>query len=171
MKQQPLSIIQVLRYANHDFMNHLQVLNMNLELGRTEESKGIIKEISESYRTFSDLNKLNLPKTAEWLHTARWRFPSINIHLSCNIVDANETQNDEEIVEYLEKTIIHVYDSLDAYTEQHLFIQIESNKELFKLIFHLKGKWNADVFKHEKLTKLKVQTYEETNESWKYELT
>lgn len=78
-------------------------------------------------------------------------------------------KKDEQIVEYLEKTVIHVYDSLDPFTEHELTIQIESNELAFHLTFELIGKWDCHLFEHE-VTNLTVQTYEQTTNQWKYAL-
>ena len=39
MMEQSLTVREVLRYANHDFLNHLHLIKMNLDLGRIEEAK------------------------------------------------------------------------------------------------------------------------------------
>ncbi|KGR78650.1 Spo0B domain-containing protein [Ureibacillus manganicus] len=171
MKNKALTIVESLRYANHDFFNHLQLIHMNLELGRVEETKIMIKEISEAYKSFSTLNKLTLPKTVEWLYTFSFRFPAIYFTLNSSIEDTNNLQNDNEIVEYLEKAIQHVYDSLDPFVESQLAIDVHVKQDTFKLQFHLKGNWESNMTFPIELKKLKVKTYEKTQQSWKYELT
>ncbi len=171
MENKALSVVESLRFANHDFMNHLHLINMNLELGRVQETKEIIKQISEEYRSFSNFNKILLPKTVEWLYTFSWRFPAIQLTINSNITNPNYTQNDDEIVEYLEESIRHVYNGLDPYTEQNLTIGIVATNNQFKLQFHLIGKWDSNIKIPVNRSKLKVQTYEEINQSWKYELT
>ena len=48
MMEQPLTVNEVLRYANHDFLNQLHLIQMNFDLGRVEEAKMIINEISDT---------------------------------------------------------------------------------------------------------------------------
>jgi len=170
MKTSTLSITDVLRFANHDFMNQVQLIKMNLDLGRVEEAKIIIEKFSEQSKTFSDINKLRLPKTVEWLQTIQWRYQAFEITINCNVTVPVDMKKDEQIVEYLEKTVIHVYDHLDPFTEQKLDISIESNETQFTLLFDLKGKWDANLFNYEENNNLKVQTYEETMDKWKYAL-
>lgn len=170
METSTLSVIDVLKFANHDYMNQLQLLKMNLDLGRIEEAKLIIEKLSEQSKTFSNINKLKLPKTVEWLQTIQWRYQAFEITLNCNAAVPVDMKKDEQIVEYLEKTVIHVYDTLDPFTEQKLDISIESNEKQFTFLFYLKGKWEAQNFNHEENNDLKVQTYEQTNNEWKYAL-
>jgi stage 0 sporulation protein B (sporulation initiation phosphotransferase) len=170
MKTLTLSINEVLRFANHDYMNQIQLIKMNLDLGRVEEAKNIIEQISAQGQTLSNINKLQLPKTVDWLQTIQWRYPAFQLTLNSNVTIPAEMKNDEQIVEYLEKTVIHVYDSLDPYTEQYLDITIESNETNFNLIFDLKGNWEAHLFEHENDTNFNVQTYAQTTKQWKYVL-
>ena len=170
MKTSTLSINDVLRLANHDYMNHIQLIKMNLDLGRHEEVKSIIGKLSEQSKTLSNINKLKLPKTVEWLQTIQWKYPAFEVTLNSNVSVPVDMKKDEQIVEYLEKTVIHVYDHLDPFTEQQLDISIESNDAQFTLLFDLKGKWDGHLFNHEENNNLKVQTYEQTNSEWKYAL-
>ena len=170
MKTLTLSVNEILRFANHDFLNQLQLIKMNLDLGKIDEAKKIIEQISQHAKILSNINKLNLPKTVEWLQTIQWRFPIFEVKLNINVTEAVDMKYDDQIVEYLEKTVIHVYESLDPFTEQQLIIDIQSDQN-FELIFELTGNWEVkDRFIHESSTKLQIQTYEETNQHWKYVL-
>ncbi|MFP3916439.1 Spo0B domain-containing protein [Lysinibacillus telephonicus] len=170
MKTLALSVNEIIRFANHDFMNQLQLIKMNLDLGNVEEAKLIIERASEQCKTISNLNLLQLPKTVEWLQTLHWRYPAFELILKSNVTVPVDMKKDEQIVEYLEKTVIHVYDRLDPYTEQQLFIKIDSDENGFNLIFDLKGNWEEHLFSHQELTNLTVKTYEQTGVSWKYVL-
>ncbi len=170
MNTSTLSINDVLRLANHDYMNHIQIIKMNLDLGRVEEAKSIIEKLSEQSKILSNINKLKLPKTVEWLQTIQWKYPAFDISIKSNVTVPIDMKKDEQIVEYLEKTVIHVYDNLDPFTEQQLDISIESNEKHFTLLFDLKGKWEGHLFDHEENNNLKVQTYEQTSNVWKYAL-
>lgn len=170
MMEQPLSITNVLRFANHDFVNHLHLIRMNLDLGNVEEAKKIIFNISEEYRQFSNMNQLHLPKTIEWLLTSRWRFPALQISIDSNVEKRVNADVDDALVQYLENTVIHVYDELDPFTEQNLNVKIQSDENKFKLEFNLQGLWNIGEFQQNEGKNLDVQTIEETNTSWIYVL-
>ena len=52
MNNQSLTISEVLRFANHDYVNQLQLIRMNLDLGRIEESKNLFNIIQNNYECF-----------------------------------------------------------------------------------------------------------------------
>lgn len=170
MTKRPISITEVLGYANHDFVNYLHLIRMNLDLGRVDEAKEIIRDVSENYRLLSNINRLQLPQTSEWLHTCRWRFRALQVSIHCNVETPVTIVIDDALVQYLEKTVIHVYDHLDPFTEQRLHIDIKANDKSFSLKFDLKGLWDTTVFQVNAANKFDVQTIEETTESWVYEL-
>lgn len=170
MKTLTLSVNEVLRFANHDYMNQIQLIKMNLDLGRVDEAKKSIEQITAQYKILSNISKLNLPKTIEWLQTVGWKYPALELTINSNVTIPIDMKKDEHIVEYLEKTVIHVYECLDPFTEQQLVINIESNEQYFELMFDLKGNWEFQPFNPGEDSKLEVQTYEQTNNSWKYVL-
>jgi len=166
--EQRMSITNVLRYANHDFVNHLHLIRMNLDLSRVEEAIDIINEVSEHYRVLSNINQLQLPRTVEWLQTCHWRFPALQISVNSVVSKPFSGTLDEALEQYLEKTVIHVYDKLDPFTEQKLNINIESNETIFKLKYDLSGLWDTIRFQEVEIDKFDVQIIEETNSSWIY---
>lgn len=52
MKTLSLSVNEVLRFANHDYMNQLQLIKMNLDLGRVEESKKLLSKFLNNVKPF-----------------------------------------------------------------------------------------------------------------------
>lgn len=170
MTEQPFSLTSALRFANHDFVNHLHLIRMNLDLGRVEEAKAVIQDVSENYRLLSNINQLDLPNTSEWLHICRWRFPALQTSLQSKVKHRVVDEIDDVLVQYLEKTVIHVYDHLDPFTEQNLLIDIQSDEKKFTLKFELNGLWDTQLFQLNKINKFDVQTIEETNTSWIYVL-
>lgn len=165
-----LSMSEVLRITNHDFLNELQIIKMYLDLERIEDAKRIIEEYSNRYKIFSNLNKLQWPKTFEWIQTFHFRYPAIELTLKSNVLIAQDMKKDAETVEYLEGAIQHVYQHLDPLIEQELILEVESNED-FKLIFHLKGKWDVEPFSKQQLSYMKVETIEESMNSWRFVLT
>ena len=164
-----LSVTEALRYANHDFLNHLHLIQMNLDLGRVDDAKKVIFEQSEHCKMLSNINRLQLPNTMEWLHTVQWRFPAIQLQMDSDVNAPVESKYDEAITQYLENTIIHVYDTLDPYEEHKLQLSIETKENKWNISFHLTGKWEQSLFSIEQNI-FGVETYEQTNTSWKYVL-
>lgn len=143
MTTKPLTINDVLRFANHDFLNQLNLIQMYLDLQRIEEAKQIIQNIADDSKMLSNMNKLQLPRTSEWIQTFAWRFPAIELKLDSDVKQVvNHPQLDEALARYLENTVIHIYDGLDAYAEHQLHIVTTSDATQFQLSFHLTGHWS-----------------------------
>ena len=53
---------------------------------------------------------------------------------------------DQEVVDYLNKTVMHVYDTLDPFTEQILTLDVRVDDHTFAVTFTLNGLWSADAF-------------------------
>lgn len=170
MNNQSLTISEVLRFANHDYVNQLQLIRMNLDLGRIEESKKLIQHYSEQLQVFSILNRLQLPQTIEWLQTAGWRYPSLAWKLSGEIKKPVTNDIDQEVVDYLNKTVMHVYDTLDPFTEQILTLDVRVDDHTFAVTFTLNGLWSADAFTEKGLKQFDIQTIEQTTTRWQYVL-
>jgi stage 0 sporulation protein B (sporulation initiation phosphotransferase) len=162
-----LSVSEALRYANHDFLNHLHLIQMNLDLQRVDDAKKVIEQLSEHCKILSNVSRLMLPQTVEWLQTVNWRYPALQMQMTSDVLAPVNVKYDEIIVQYLENTIIHVYDVLDPYEEQQLQLNIEASDKECQISFHLKGKWKQSRFLTEQNI-LNVETLEETNTTWKY---
>lgn len=169
MTVKSLTVNEALRFANHDFLNHLHLIQMNLDLQRVNEAKETIAQLSEHCKMLSNINQLKLPKTVQWLQTISWCYPAMQTCLSSHVTASVNSKYDEAIVQYLENTVIHVYESLNPYEQQELQISIESNEKQCDIIFHLTGKWEHSLF-HTEQKILNVKTYEHTDTSWKYVL-
>lgn len=78
-----LTVAQSLRHARHDFLNELQLIKLNLDLGRAEKAQALIRTYAEAAMHNSRLSALLLPDTEEWLLTSAWRHPELHITLVC----------------------------------------------------------------------------------------
>ncbi|KOY81065.1 Spo0B domain-containing protein [Lysinibacillus sp. FSL H8-0500] len=170
MDNQSLTISEVLRFANHDYVNQLQLIRMNLDLGKIDESKKLIQRYSEQLRMLSILNRLQMPQTIEWLQTAGWRYPSLAWQLNGEINKPVTNDIDQAVVDYLNKTVMHIYDTLDPFTEQVLTLDVRVDDHTFAVTFTLNGLWSADAFTEKGLTQFDIQTVEQTNRRWQYVL-
>ncbi|MGM0897180.1 MAG: Spo0B domain-containing protein [Bacillota bacterium] len=78
-----LTVAQSLRHARHDFLNELQMIKLNLDLGRTDRAQALIRTYAEAAMHNSRLSALSMPETEEWLLTAGWRFPELRLTILC----------------------------------------------------------------------------------------
>ena len=168
LEKTTLTLQEVLRHSNHDLLNHLHLIQMNLDLNRVDEAKRIIDDIAISCKMFSMTNKLGLTKTALWIQMFKWRYPAIMLQLYCDIESPVEQIWDETIEQYLEKTIIHLYEKLDPFEEHAMTFHITSKDNHFAMIVHLTGHWEAEEIKMD--SNLHVQLHEWSSRSCRFEI-
>jgi stage 0 sporulation protein B (sporulation initiation phosphotransferase) len=167
VEKKPLTVSEALRFANHDFLNQLQLIQMNLDLQRVDEAKQVIRQAADQFKMLSNVNKIGLPRTIEWLQTAAWTYPAVVIELESRVEERASAHLDEVLAQYLENTMIHIYDTLDPFSEQQLKLTIESNADYVQIHSHYFGKWDAPQFKKE-LQYFEVQTIQQCNEQWEF---
>lgn len=170
MNEKTLTVNEALRFANHDFLNQLQLIKMNLDLGRTDSAKMAVDEIAEQCKTFFNINKLGLPRTIEWIHTLGWCYPSFHVTIQSIVEHKVDTTLDDQICNYLEQSILHIYPSLDPFAEQQLSLQLYSTEKQFEIVFHAKGHWNEkEVFKQSTdYPKLTIEDEQYSEQEWRY---
>ena len=142
MSERSLTVGEIMRYANHDFLNHLQLISMHLQMGNIEAAHERIEEFQQQSQQTSKLSKLQLPKTVEWLLTAQWRCPALQLTIVNESSSEADAAFDELLASYLEHTVIHVYKALDPFVEQTCTVTL-TNNPTFQLTFELKGKWDV----------------------------
>ena len=171
MPSDELTVQEVIRYANHDFMNRLQVINMNLDLGHTDAAKALIEQYAESTRMLSELNRLASPQLTVWLQTCKWRYPNLYVQITCSVEEALEAIYDQPLVEYLEKTVLHYYDHLNASVETELSIDVMVTHNTKKLVVCLEGAWNIAPLQLNDDQIMRVLIEEATEECFSYKVT
>lgn len=144
MERKKLTVNETLRFANHDFLNDLQIISMNLQLGKVEEALQWIRRLSEQSQKSSMLHKLPLPLTIEWLLTAKWRYPEFHFSISCHCDQIEKValhdNVDMQLATYLEETIMQLQKSIDPIQEQYVDLQFVFANTL-QLQCVVKGKW------------------------------
>ena len=90
-----LTSSELLRMANHEFLNQLHLIKMNLDLERIDEAKAIIEQYVNKSKAYSSLNRLSLPKTTEWIRIFPYRYSAIELKLKTNIIVAQNMQKDD----------------------------------------------------------------------------
>lgn len=144
MKRKRLTVSDTLRFANHDFLNELQIISMNLQLGKVEEAKNYIDRISEGCQKNSSLHKLSLPLLAEWLLTVKWRYPEFHFTITNESMSRIVLHEDVDMqfVLYLEETMIQLESKIDPFVSQYVHFHICMNEQELKLQVQMQGKWN-----------------------------
>lgn len=111
MKNDDLTIKNALKYARHDFLNELQLILLNLDLGKVPETKQAILKATDKMRQVSALEKLGLPATEMWLVTFGWVYSAFSASLKCEIVPGVRHADDMAVASLLE----HVFNEAEKF--------------------------------------------------------
>lgn len=134
-----ITVSEAIRFANHDFLNQLQVIHMNLELGQVNAAKALIKQYTASAAMYSQLYDLNSPQLLQWLQTCKWRYPAFSLQLTAHVTEALQQAYDEQLVEYLEKTVLHYSERAVATDALELTIHVVVTQQVKQFIVCVEG--------------------------------
>ncbi|MBE3569152.1 MAG: Spo0B domain-containing protein [Bacillales bacterium] len=133
------TLLEVLKYVRHDWMNRIQLIKGNLDLGHTENAKRVIDEVILNSRQETRLTNLNLPRFAEWIMTYNWQ--SRELTLEYEILDDyhNVPLNDQLITEWMCSLCQEIEKRIDPKGENHLFLSIQERDKAYCFFFELSG--------------------------------
>lgn len=137
-----LTVAQSLRHARHDFLNELQMIKLNLDLGRTDRAQALIRTYAEAAMHQSRLSALSLPETEEWLLTAGWRFPELRLTMSCEAPQA-PSELDTTLCQWLEsfaKAVKEAFSDAWPYPVELRIIEVDGR---FSLELSGPGDWSS----------------------------
>ncbi|MDG5786423.1 Spo0B domain-containing protein [Evansella sp. AB-P1] len=131
-------VVDVLRHYRHDWLNKLQLIKGNLEIGRVEKVESLIEEVIQQSKNESDLTNMNIQKVAKRLLTFNWeRHPYL---LSYEILTRKKDW--DKVEDFVLKVLDDVVYLLDQYAvfgdSNQLFIifRDDINKYELELDFH-----------------------------------
>ncbi|MDS9471317.1 Spo0B domain-containing protein [Sporosarcina pasteurii] len=140
MKEEQLTIAQALKFTRHDFLNDLQIILMNIDLGNTERAKKTILATTNKMKQHALLSSLSLPKTEIWLATFEWIHTSFDKLLTCHVKAPITNVSDDDLVSSLQKLIKQVENVLDPFSEYEAHFDILSVKEEWVIKLSVTGK-------------------------------
>lgn len=150
--EKTITVAQSLRHARHDFLNELQLIKMNLDLGRPQEAQAIIRSHAEAAMHASRLSDIGMPLTEEWLLTANWRFPGFNFHVECPAKTA-PTDLDADFRRFLEHFVESAKERLSPYQAFYGEILLTSSAASFELKITCPGNWlDLDILEIQQVT-------------------
>ena len=135
-----MTVAQSLRHARHDFLNELQLIKMNVDLGRPEQVQAIIRSHAEAAVQLDRLAALGVPETEQWVLTAKWRFPEIRFRHDCRAKKA-PVQADERLAEALEQLLQTLRKQLDPMKQIECHIVFTNTPQQFSAAVQLDGDW------------------------------
>ncbi|MBD3107848.1 Spo0B domain-containing protein [Bacillus sp. AGMB 02131] len=133
-------IIEILKYCRHDWLNKVQLIKGNLELGKVDEVKGIIEAFIMESKNEAQLSNLHMPKMAELLITLNWRglpfafeYEILEAKRGCPLID-------QKMYDWTLSFIGCLCQSLDPVVANELKAVIYEKDESIRFTFDLRGK-------------------------------
>lgn len=136
----PITVAQSLRHARHDFLNELQLIKMNLDLGRLQEAQAIIRSHAEASMHVSRLADIGLPLTEEWLLTVNWSYTGFRFDIAC-YATAAPSHLDGAFRRFLEDFVKQANQHVDPYQVFEGVISLTSNASFFEMNITYPENW------------------------------
>ncbi|GGJ84058.1 hypothetical protein GCM10007063_03190 [Lentibacillus kapialis] len=134
-------VIQMLRHYRHDLMNHLQIVQGYLSMGKIEEAQKKLRNYTEELQEERKLVNLDAPRFA--LYILQFYFLHTNFRLTYHIrtVAENLQSVDELLAEQCEKIMERIVMSSDAMQLYELDILLyDADQDMIEVDFTLNGK-------------------------------
>ncbi|MCM3765431.1 sporulation initiation phosphotransferase B [Neobacillus niacini] len=132
-------IIEVLRHSRHDWLNKLQLIKANLDLGRIDRAKKVIDEIVIETQHETKLSNLSLPKFAALLLKTNWENHSFRLEYEV-FQDSEYIKIDDGSLADWTKSFFNCLDqAIEAFQENDLSITIEPQSNGIRFFFDFRG--------------------------------
>lgn len=174
--KEPKSVVDILRHARHDWLNQLQLIKGNLELGKTERAKEIIDEIIIEARHESDLSNMGLNEFSTLLLTYNWKQRFFTLEFEVLELTGRFPLEDEFIAAWTRDLFNYLESSLDPRGENHVSVSIEVTSEKSRLLFDIRGEFFSNshimnyIHKHP-IKNSTIQLMDEMDSEISFELT
>ncbi|QFF99552.1 hypothetical protein PB01_12325 [Psychrobacillus glaciei] len=153
MEPKQISINEVLRHTMHDFLNNLHLIQMNIDMGRHEEAKNLIRTYSQKCTQFFDVNNIGLYNTNEWIQTFSMAYNKVSLEVQTTLLKRGAERYDSPLQEYLKRFIDTMYPLLKGYQEQILSVHLYSH-DVLEVQVELVGEWTSYTWIDESFTDL-----------------
>lgn len=162
MKGEQLTIAETLKFTRHDFLNDLQIILMNLDLGNTEQAREKILKTTEKMKQHSNLFSLGMPEVEIWLATFEWLHTSFTKELTCRVDIPITEVDDEDLVLSLQAIIDKTEKDMDVFSVYTAHIDVLSSVAEWTITIKVTGSLPDKVDRlNEKATFLVEEQYAE----------
>jgi stage 0 sporulation protein B (sporulation initiation phosphotransferase) len=118
------NLVEALRHARHDWMNRLQLIKGNMDLGRMDRARQIIEEIVAEAQNESKLSNLRMPEFAELMLSYNWETHFIKVEFE--VLQAEDPDiNDDLLYQWFSEFFSVMESSVKPYEENHLLVTIK----------------------------------------------
>ncbi|NMH69858.1 sporulation protein [Bacillus sp. RO3] len=132
-------VVEALRHARHDWMNDLQLIKGNLDLGRVERAKQVIEEMVLVAQNESKLCNLKLPLLAEWILTYNWSRHLIKLDFEVLQIESSHGLEDRRLQDWCKEFLEFLESNVMNNAENQLSILLDITKEQSRFIFDFTG--------------------------------
>ncbi len=139
MSKAQLTVAETLKFTRHDFLNDLQIILMNIDLGNPEKARESLLKTTEKLKQHSALALLGLPKTEIWLTAFDWSYPSFTKRLTCRATSPITHVNDEDLVYSLQTIIEKIEHELDVFSVYTAYIDVFSTENDWAITIQVTG--------------------------------
>ncbi|GKV68771.1 hypothetical protein NCCP2716_12690 [Sporosarcina sp. NCCP-2716] len=161
-KETELTVRGALQFARHDFLNELQLILMQLDLGRVPEARSQLLEATERMRSVSRLGGLGMPGVETWLLTFSWRYKTFTSELEAQTGQpaGRRLASEEEVVRFLDSLFRQLEEHADPFAENTVEVMVSADGPDWKLTFTLPAEpvpiewdtlerehWTAEVYR------------------------
>ncbi|MGM9927838.1 MAG: Spo0B C-terminal domain-containing protein [Bacillus sp. (in: firmicutes)] len=133
-------ILELLGYSRHDWLNKIQLIKGNVELGKIDDVKEIINQIVNEAKHEAELSNLNMPRMAELLLTGNWMNWPFSLEYEVLSVSKGCSNIDEYMYNWTVEFIQTLSSLIDLYGENALKITIYCSEQTVRFTFDLQGK-------------------------------
>lgn len=167
MKHDDLTIADTLKYSRHDFLNELQIILMNIDLGETERARAAIFNATEKIKEQSKLFALGVPKSELFLATFEWQYNVFEKNLHCKVAEPLKDVDDDELVTILQELIEQPMKQIDRFSTYTIDLIVQSEALKWQIIVKITGA--LPKLEHHTIKKETVQVEEQLDENlWTY---
>ncbi|WJY28190.1 Spo0B domain-containing protein [Sporosarcina trichiuri] len=162
MNESELTVRQALQYARHDFLNELQLILMQMDLGRVPEARDQLLASTERMQQASRVAGLGLPALETWLLTFGWHFKAFAAELVAQTSPAAAPRqaDDRDVTEFLDALFRQLEEHADPFTDNSVEIMVSAEDADWKVTLTLpvqpiphewtseeREHWTAEVYK------------------------
>ncbi|KAB2338702.1 sporulation protein [Cytobacillus depressus] len=165
-------VIEVLRFARHDWLNKIQLIKGNLALNKIDRAKEIINEIVIEAQSEAKLSNLNIPQFASLLLTFNWENHSFQIEYDVQDGTIGGTIDDQWLTNWARLFFECLNSSVKPFYENHLSVTIDPQMDGTRFFFDFRGiitnKQQVEQFLESYSTNIHIQCLTEQELSFEF---
>ncbi|MGN1401328.1 MAG: Spo0B C-terminal domain-containing protein [Bacillus sp. (in: firmicutes)] len=132
--------LELIGLCRHDWLNRIQLIKGNLELGKMDHVNEIVEAIIQEAKNEAQISRLQMPKLAELLITSNWLGYPFSIDYE--VLDVRKGCQSADVFMY--NWTVAFFDkigsSIDEFVENELKMDILQNDDWIRFSFDLEGK-------------------------------